>query len=50
MDKETDGNMSKYYQKENGMRKVYVPKWAQILIDLYTSGLEDETKYEIVRS
>ena len=50
MNKKTDGNTSKYYQEENRMRKVYVPKWAQILIDLYMSGSENETKYEMVRS
>ncbi len=42
--------MEKYYRKENSPGKerindVYVPRWAQTLIDLYTSPL----KYEILR-
>lgn len=38
--------MENYYQKEkiegDRVNDVYVPKWAQTLIDLYTSGLKDE--------
>jgi hypothetical protein len=41
--------MEKYCQNESGMERkrigdVYVPSWAQTLIDLYTSPL----KYEVV--
>lgn len=41
--------MEKYYRKENSLGRerindVYVPRWAQTLIDLYTSDL----KYEVM--
>jgi len=42
--------MEKYYRKENSLGRerindVYVPKWAQKLIDLYTSPLKYEVMY-----
>ncbi len=47
--------MGKYCQKENGLGReriseVYVPKWAQTLIDLYTSPLKYEIRYEMYNS
>ena len=46
--------MEKYYQKENKLKKersrinaVYIPRWAQTLIDLYTSPLKYEVMYEM---
>ncbi len=46
--------MGKYYRKENKLRgeskrnnDVYVPKWAQTLIDLYTSPLKYEVMYKM---
>ena len=46
--------MGKYYQKENKLKKersrinnVYIPRWAQTLIDLYTSPLKYEFMYEM---
>jgi len=46
--------MEKYYQKENKLKKersrindVYIPRWAQTLIDLYTSPLKYEVMHEM---
>jgi len=44
--------MEKYYHKENRSKgeritDVYVPMWAQTLIDLYTSDLKYEVMYEM---
>ena len=47
--------MEKYYRKENSLGRerindVYVPKWAQTLIDLYTSDLKYEMESEMYKS
>ena len=44
--------MEEYSQKENRLQQgrisdVYVPIWAQTLIDLYTSDLRYEVMYEM---